>query len=206
MELKEKLGGPAEVATTRVPLVSTADVEAVVSAWSGVPVEQMSSDEMKRLRELQDSLKVCIPPALTKISSKIRLPVSSPTVAVHCVYHALQAHLQVLKPLLRASCLVNQLSTGLSPLKCACRCVCPEQEWVPTQCLNMQAGFIDSCTEFNHMNTICCCAGARDWSGRGGDSSVLSLEASTHWAEGPQSPHCSAHVLRAHWCWQDRAY
>ena len=66
MELKEKLGGPAEVATTRVPLVSTADVEAVVSAWSGVPVEQMSSDEMKRLRELQDSLKVCLPPGFSR--------------------------------------------------------------------------------------------------------------------------------------------
>jgi len=61
VELKQKLAGPAEVASTKVPLVSTADVEAVVSAWSGVPVHQMSSDEMKRLRQLQDSLQVCKP-------------------------------------------------------------------------------------------------------------------------------------------------
>ena len=59
VDLKRDLGGPAQVATTRFPRVSAADVEAVISTWSGVPVEQMSSDEMKRLRQLQDSLKVC---------------------------------------------------------------------------------------------------------------------------------------------------
>ena len=59
MEMRQKLGGPAGLAQSKIPRVSTADVEAVVSAWSGVPVEQMSSDEMKRLRQLQDSLKVC---------------------------------------------------------------------------------------------------------------------------------------------------
>lgn len=58
MEMRQKLGGPAGLAQSKIPRVSTADVEAVVSAWSGVPVEQMSSDEMKRLRQLQDSLKV----------------------------------------------------------------------------------------------------------------------------------------------------
>ena len=42
-----------------LPVVTAADVEAVVSVWSGVPVEQMSTDEMKRLRQLQSSLKVC---------------------------------------------------------------------------------------------------------------------------------------------------
>ena len=42
-----------------LPVVSAADVEAVVSVWSGVPVQQMSSDEMKRLHQLQASLKVC---------------------------------------------------------------------------------------------------------------------------------------------------
>ncbi|KAA6426559.1 MAG: ATP-dependent Clp protease ATP-binding subunit clpA protein [Trebouxia sp. A1-2] len=58
MEMRQKLGGPAGLAQSKIPRVRTADVEAVVSAWSGVPVEQMSSDEMKRLRQLQDSLKV----------------------------------------------------------------------------------------------------------------------------------------------------
>lgn len=62
LQLKEQIARPVGVATINedmVPLVSAGDVEAVVSAWSGVPVEQMSTDEMKRLRQLQDSLKVC---------------------------------------------------------------------------------------------------------------------------------------------------
>lgn len=58
VELKEEMGGPAQQGTSRFPRVGTADVQAVISTWSGVPVEQMSSDEMKRLRALQDSLKV----------------------------------------------------------------------------------------------------------------------------------------------------
>ena len=59
IDLKRDLGGPAQIATTRFPRVSAAEVEAVISPWSGVPIEQMSSDEAIRLRQLQDSLKVC---------------------------------------------------------------------------------------------------------------------------------------------------
>lgn len=59
LQLKARLTGPVGVTSAMLPVVSAADVEAVVSAWSGVPVEQMSSDEMKRLRQLQSSLKVC---------------------------------------------------------------------------------------------------------------------------------------------------
>lgn len=58
LQLKARLTGPVGVTSAMLPVVSAADVEAVVSAWSGVPVEQMSSDEMKRLRQLQSSLKV----------------------------------------------------------------------------------------------------------------------------------------------------
>lgn len=60
LQLKMRLAGPVGVTPAMLPMVSAADVEAVVSAWSGVPVEQMSTDEMKRLRQLQSSLKVCI--------------------------------------------------------------------------------------------------------------------------------------------------
>lgn len=59
LQLKMRLAGPVGVTPAMLPMVSAADVEAVVSAWSGVPVEQMSTDEMKRLRQLQSSLKVC---------------------------------------------------------------------------------------------------------------------------------------------------
>ena len=60
LQLKARLTGPVGVTSAMLPVVSAADVEAVVSVWSGVPVEQMSNDEMKRLRQLQSSLKVCI--------------------------------------------------------------------------------------------------------------------------------------------------
>ena len=59
LQLKARLTGPVGVTSAMLPVVSSADVEAVVSVWSGVPVEQMSTDEMKRLRQLQASLKVC---------------------------------------------------------------------------------------------------------------------------------------------------
>lgn len=73
LQLKEKIARPGGVTPDNqavVPLVSVSDVEAVVSAWSGVPVEQMSSDEMKRLRQLQDSLKVCEPALVACVMSK----------------------------------------------------------------------------------------------------------------------------------------
>lgn len=60
LQLKARLTGPVGVTSAMLPVVTAADVEAVVSVWSGVPVEQMSTDEMKRLRQLQSSLKVCI--------------------------------------------------------------------------------------------------------------------------------------------------
>ena len=53
LELKQKLTGP-----TKVPLVTVADMEAVVSAWSGVPVQQMNAEEMLRLNQLEPTLKV----------------------------------------------------------------------------------------------------------------------------------------------------
>ena len=59
LQLKARLTGPEGVTSSMLPMVGAADVEAVVSTWSGVPVEQMSTDEMKRLRQLQSSLKVC---------------------------------------------------------------------------------------------------------------------------------------------------
>lgn len=57
LELKQKLTGP-----TKVPLVTVADMEAVVSAWSGVPVQQLNADEMLRLNQLEPTLKVRLAP------------------------------------------------------------------------------------------------------------------------------------------------
>ena len=55
------LTGSTSIPTT-IPLVGVvrvADVEAVVSSWSGVPVQQMTADETKRLSKLEPTLKVC---------------------------------------------------------------------------------------------------------------------------------------------------
>ncbi len=77
LQLKTRLAGPVGVTSAMLPMVSAADVEAVVSTWSGVPVEQMSTDEMKRLRQLQSSLKVCTDPLTCRtlcIESCVELP------------------------------------------------------------------------------------------------------------------------------------
>lgn len=56
LELKSKLSGTPEDAAA-VPIVSVAHIEAVVAAWTGVPVEQMGDDDKERLLGLADSLR-----------------------------------------------------------------------------------------------------------------------------------------------------
>lgn len=64
-KLSQELGirpdpvGQEQAVFTRPPLVSVADVEAVVSSWSGVPMQQITADETSRLRQLEPALKVC---------------------------------------------------------------------------------------------------------------------------------------------------
>ncbi len=56
LELKTRLSGAPEDAAA-VPVVSVEHIEAIVAAWSGVPVEQMGDDEKERLLGLADSLR-----------------------------------------------------------------------------------------------------------------------------------------------------
>jgi ATP-dependent Clp protease ATP-binding subunit ClpC len=56
LELKAKLSGEPESAPV-VPVVSELHIQAVVSAWTGVPVETMGADEKERLRGLGDALR-----------------------------------------------------------------------------------------------------------------------------------------------------
>ena len=58
LELKGKLTGEAEDAGVVVPVVTSAHIEAVVSAWTGIPLERMSADETGRLLSLASVLKV----------------------------------------------------------------------------------------------------------------------------------------------------
>ena len=56
LELKTKLSGEPEDAVA-VPVVTVAHIEAIVAAWTGVPVEQMGEDDRAKLLGLADSLR-----------------------------------------------------------------------------------------------------------------------------------------------------
>jgi ATP-dependent Clp protease ATP-binding subunit ClpA len=56
LEMKARLVGPVGVGA--VPYVTPEDIEAVVSMWTGIPVEHMLQDERDRLQRLPQALKV----------------------------------------------------------------------------------------------------------------------------------------------------
>lgn len=55
-DLKARLAGPADEAPV-IPVVTPRDIEAIVSAWTGVPVERMSEEDSSRLMRLDDVLR-----------------------------------------------------------------------------------------------------------------------------------------------------
>ena len=55
--MKARLGGEPEQAPA-VPCVGVAHVEAVVAAWTGIPVERMTQDDRERLVRMEPALKV----------------------------------------------------------------------------------------------------------------------------------------------------
>ena len=57
-DLRAQWVGPADNWRTIVPAVMESDVEAVVSAWTGIPAEQLSQDDKDRLMGLDQALKV----------------------------------------------------------------------------------------------------------------------------------------------------
>ncbi|EIE27350.1 ATP-dependent Clp protease ATPase subunit [Coccomyxa subellipsoidea C-169] len=56
VDMKVRLSGLPEEAPT-VVTVTTADVEAVVSAWTGIPVQRMTQDDRERLSRMEPALK-----------------------------------------------------------------------------------------------------------------------------------------------------
>jgi len=56
LELKAKLSGFAEDSPV-LPVVSVSDIEAVVSSWTGIPVEKLGNDERERLLGLGNTLR-----------------------------------------------------------------------------------------------------------------------------------------------------
>ena len=58
MELKAKLSGAAAAAPV-VPVVGTLEIEAIVSAWTGIPVDRLSAADTERLSRLPDALTAC---------------------------------------------------------------------------------------------------------------------------------------------------
>ena len=57
LELNGRLIGLHYIAPV-VPVVDATHIEQVVSAWTGVPVERMSEDDVQRLISLPEALKV----------------------------------------------------------------------------------------------------------------------------------------------------
>jgi ATP-dependent Clp protease ATP-binding subunit ClpC len=51
MDYRSELAGPAEEGVV-LPVVGVADVEAIVSAWTAIPVERMGEDERDKLLNL----------------------------------------------------------------------------------------------------------------------------------------------------------
>ncbi len=56
LEMKARLVGPVGIGP--VPCVMVEDIEHVVSAWTGIPVERMSQDDRGRLLRLGTTLRV----------------------------------------------------------------------------------------------------------------------------------------------------
>jgi ATP-dependent Clp protease ATP-binding subunit ClpC len=57
LDMKARLGGPPDQAPP-LPCVDVADVEAVVSAWTGIPAERMGADDRERLLRMEPALQV----------------------------------------------------------------------------------------------------------------------------------------------------
>uniref|UniRef100_A0A7S0WMJ2 Clp R domain-containing protein n=1 Tax=Chlamydomonas leiostraca TaxID=1034604 RepID=A0A7S0WMJ2_9CHLO len=55
-DYRVELSGPADKGAS-LPLVDVGDIEAVVAAWTGIPVERMGEDEKDKLRRLSSVLK-----------------------------------------------------------------------------------------------------------------------------------------------------
>ena len=57
VDMKVRLGGLPHEAP-HLPCVTLADVESVLSAWTGIPTERMSQDDRDRLSVMEPALKV----------------------------------------------------------------------------------------------------------------------------------------------------
>lgn len=57
LDMKVRLGGLPHEAP-QLPCVTLADVEAVLSAWTGIPPERMGQDDRDRLSVMEPALKV----------------------------------------------------------------------------------------------------------------------------------------------------
>ena len=72
--MKVRLGGLPHEAP-HVPCVTLADVEAVVSAWTGIPPERMGQDDRDRLSVMEPVLKasLLVLPHLAAVSSPVQV-------------------------------------------------------------------------------------------------------------------------------------
>lgn len=53
---KEKAKAESESTEESGPVVTEADIQHIVSSWTGIPVEKVSSDESDRLLKMEETL------------------------------------------------------------------------------------------------------------------------------------------------------
>merc|ERR1719434_164281 len=56
VEAKENAKAEADVAENEAPMVNEGDIAAIVSLWTGIPIEKVSSDETQRLIKMESTL------------------------------------------------------------------------------------------------------------------------------------------------------
>merc|ERR1712193_60604 len=55
-EAKENAKAEADAAENEAPMVNESDIAAIVSLWTGIPIEKVSSDETQRLIKMEETL------------------------------------------------------------------------------------------------------------------------------------------------------
>merc|ERR1712193_82054 len=56
VEAKENAKAEADAAENEAPMVNEGDIASIVSLWTGIPIEKVSSDETQRLIKMEDTL------------------------------------------------------------------------------------------------------------------------------------------------------
>ena len=207
VEMKARLGGPPGQAPA-LPVVGAEDVEAVVSAWTGIPVDRMSADEAERLTRMEPALQVGLlvrwgcPETVGLVEFASGLLGRQPRVSSTCFE-------SVLLPCNRGPCLTMRWHCS------RCHSLAwrlPSMELLLGQamtCIRTAKGLaLPACLRQPLSGGFCrpASAGAHHRPGRGGGCGGARDAPRARRPEGPRAPHCGHALCGAHRRGQDRAH